>query len=91
MNAMFTISHSIQSFKGQIETFTPVALTASWFASYRRKQQQRRHEAWLRSLDPQIRADIGLEAPSNAGVSMFTSQADALSSAMFALGSTRPR
>jgi hypothetical protein len=91
MNAMFTISHSIQSFRGQLESFTPVASTASWFANYRRKQQQRRHDAWLRSLDPRIRADLGLEAPANAGVSVFTSQADALSAAMFALGSTRPR
>jgi hypothetical protein len=91
MNVMFTISHSIQSFRGQLETFTPVALATSWVAKYRREQQQRRHDTWLRNLDPRIRADLGLEAPSNTSVSVFTSQADALSSAMFALGGTRPR
>jgi hypothetical protein len=91
MNVMFTISHSIQSFRGQLETLAPVSLVSAWVASYRRKRQQRHHEEWLRSLDPHIRADLGFEAPSNAGASIFQSQANALSSAMFALGSTRPR
>jgi hypothetical protein len=91
MNAMFTISHSIQSFRGQLETFAPASSVAAWVASYRRGRQQRRHEAWLRSLEPQIRADLGFETFSTAHSSRFVSQADALSSAMFALGSTRPR
>jgi hypothetical protein len=43
------------------------------------------------AADPQIRADLGFETPSESGASPFRSQADALSSAMFALGSTRAR
>jgi hypothetical protein len=91
MNVMFTISHSIQSFRGQLGTSAPVSLITQWIASFRHKRQRRRHEAWLASLDPQIRADLGFETPSESGASPFRSQADALSSAMFALGSTRAR
>jgi len=89
---MTMISHS-KPVGGFFETFqeATVTLVTAWVASYQRRRQRQMEEAELRSLDPRMLADMGVEFAPEHGPSMLSSQADAVSAAMSAMATSGQR
>jgi len=76
-----------------VETFHEAAsaFVQTWASGFKRRRQQLRDEAELRSLDPRILVDLGVEFAPEYGPSMLHSQAEAVVAATSAMLSTRSR
>ena len=72
-----------------VETFHEAAsaFVQTWASGIKRRRQQLRDEAELRSLDPRILADLGVEFAPEYGPSMLHSQAEAVVAAATAMTS----
>ena len=66
-----------------------VAFVHTWTMSYRRRRQMIREEEELKSLDPRILADLGVEFAPEYGPSMLHSQAEAVVAAASAIAGSR--
>ncbi|MFO0991799.1 MAG: hypothetical protein U1E67_07710 [Hyphomicrobiales bacterium] len=86
MNVMPVISRSGPA-DSLVGTFheTVAALVRSWTSAYRRRRQLMGEEEELRSLDPRILADLGVEFAPEHGPAMLHSQAEAVVAATSAM------
>jgi uncharacterized protein YjiS (DUF1127 family) len=86
MNAMTMISHTGPA-GSLVGTFhdAAVAFVRTWTMSYRRRRQMMREEEELRSLDPRILADLGVEFAPEHGPAILHSQAEAVVAATSAM------
>jgi hypothetical protein len=66
-----------------------VAFVQTWMSSYERRLSLIRAEAELRSIDPRILADLGVEFAPEYGPSMLHSQAEAVVAAASAFNASR--
>lgn len=66
-----------------------IAFVQTWTMSYKRRRQMMREEAELKSLDPRILADLGVEFAPEHGPSMLHSQAEAVVAATSAMSASR--
>jgi len=90
LNAMTIISHTGPA-GSLVGTFheAVAAFVQAWAAGYRRRRQHMRDLEELRSLDPRILADLGVEFAPEYGPSMLHSQAEAVAAAASAIALPR--
>jgi uncharacterized protein YjiS (DUF1127 family) len=90
MNAMTMISHTGPA-GSLVGTFheAATAFVQAWTTGYKRRRQHMRDLEELRSLDPRILADLGVEFAPEYGPSMLHSQAEAVVAATSAMTTSR--
>jgi hypothetical protein len=90
MNAMTMISHTGPA-GSLVGTFheAAIAFVQAWTSGYKRRRQHMRDMEELRSLDPSILADLGIEFAPEFGRSILHSQAEAVVAATSAITLSR--